>query len=68
MKYKFGFKQFLKPTPKLVARIGYSLAAAGTTATTIAAITDHPKLALVMGILTVVGTFISKLFGESDGN
>lgn len=63
-KYKFGFKALKMTTPLAMKRLGVSLAASGTAGASIAYIMEYPKISLMCLVMTVLGTFVSQMFGE----
>jgi hypothetical protein len=60
----FGFKGLRLTTPKAMQRLGMALAASGTAGAGIAYIMEYEKIALICLISTILGTFISQMYGE----
>lgn len=63
-KVLFGFKGLKLTTPQAMKRLGIALAASGTAGAGICYIMEYEKIALLCLIMTVLGTFISQMFGE----
>ena len=63
-KYVFGFKAIQLTTPLAMKRLGVALAASGTAGAGIAYIMEYSKISLLCLIMTILGTFISQMFGE----
>jgi hypothetical protein len=63
-KVLFGFAGLKLTTPKAMKRLGISLAAAGTAGAGICYIMEYERIALLCLVMTVLGTFISQMFGE----
>jgi len=60
---KFGFAQIKKPTPRFWRRLGNAMAAAGAAGAALTYIADYPNASIIVAVLTIVGTFISRMFG-----
>jgi len=60
----FGLKGIKLTTPLAMKRLGVALAASGTAGAGIAYIMEYPKISLFCLIMTILGTFISQMFGE----
>lgn len=60
----FGFKGLKLTTPKAMQRLGMSLAASGTAGAGIAYIMEYEHIATICLICTILGTFISQMYGE----
>lgn len=65
-KVLFGFKGLKLTTPQAMKRLGIAIAASGTAGAGICYITDYDKIALMCLVMTVLGTFISQMFGEIE--
>lgn len=65
-KVLFGFKGLRLTTPQAMKRLGIALAASGTAGAGICYIMEYEKIALLCLIMTVLGTFISQMFGETQ--
>lgn len=63
-KVLFGFKGLKLTTPQAMKRLGIALAASGTAGAGICYIMEYEKIALMCLVMTVLGTFISQMFGE----
>jgi hypothetical protein len=63
-KVVFGFKSLKLTTPKAMKRLGMALAASGTAGAGICYIMEYERIALMCLIMTVLGTFMSQMFGE----
>lgn len=65
MKQKFGLKEYFKPTPALMRKIGDSCLIIGTSFTAWAGITDKAHWLIVGGaIFTLFGKLITNFFSE----
>jgi hypothetical protein len=63
-KYKFGLSEFVKPTPKNIARFGLALfSTCSVAAGTFVYFNEH-KAAMVIGVIGIVGLFLSNFFGN----
>lgn len=62
----FGFKGLKLTTPRAMKRLGVALAATGTAGAGICYITEYEKIALFCLIMTILGTFMSQMFGETN--
>ena len=60
----FGLKGLRLTTPKAMQRLGMALAAAGTAGAGIAYIMEYEKISLICLVSTILGTFISQMYGE----
>ena len=63
-KYKFGIEALKMTTPLAMKRLGIALATSGTAGASIAYILEYPKISLMCLVMTVLGTFVSQMFGE----
>ena len=63
-KVLFGFKGLKLTTPQAMKRLGIALAESGTAGAGICYIMEYEKIALMCLVMTVLGTFISQMFGE----
>lgn len=61
---KFGVKEFKKPTPKIMKRLGASLLAASTFISTYAFYNNHEYIGITGLVLGVLGTLIANMFSE----
>ncbi|MFM8758932.1 MAG: hypothetical protein ACKODS_05225, partial [Methylophilaceae bacterium] len=62
----FGLKGLKLTTPKAMKRLGIALAASGTAGAGICYIMEYERIALLCLVMTVIGTFISQMFGETQ--
>lgn len=60
----FGFKGLKLTTPKAMQRLGMALAASGTAGAGIAYIMEYQQIATICIVSTILGTFISQMYGE----
>lgn len=65
-KYNYGLQQFFKPTPKNIARFGLALFTTCSAAAGTFAYFEEGKVAMVIGIIGVVGMFLSNFFGNAN--
>jgi hypothetical protein len=65
-KVLFGFKGLKLTTPQAMKRLGIAIAASGTAGAGICYIMEYERIALLCLVMTVTGTFISQMFGESE--
>ncbi len=63
---KFGFSQYLKPTPKKIRSAADALVAATTFGGSVIVLNGDPKVGTVVFIVGVVAKFISNLFAENE--
>jgi len=61
---EFGFKYFLKPTPKNIAKLGWSLFITCQTAAGAFIYFEKDNVAIYIGITGFVGLFLSNFFGN----
>lgn len=65
---KFGFSEYMKPTPKKVRKLADSLSAAALATSGIAFAQDYKIIAYVVLVAAFTGKFFSNLFSEeTDG-
>lgn len=62
----FGFKGLKLTTPQAMKRLGIAMAASGTAGAGICYIMEYERIALLCLVMTVAGTFISQMFGETE--
>ena len=60
-KYKFKFKSYFAPTPKLFRMIGDTLLSVGSLLTGYQILCDEKTLALISLTLTILGKFMTNL-------
>ena len=65
-KVLFGFKGLKLTTPQAMKRLGIAIAASGTAGAGICYIMEYERISLLCLVMTVAGTFISQMFGESE--
>jgi len=63
-KTKFGFREYIKPTPKLMRKLGDGLLAMSTMISSSAIMTDHKWVALSSLLVGAIGKFMTNLFSE----
>jgi hypothetical protein len=63
-KMKMGLSSYMKPTPKLLRKIGDGLLAMSTMVSGATIITDHKWVALTFLCVGAVGKFMTNLFSE----
>lgn len=63
-KYNYGFKYFLKPTPKNIAKLGLSMFLTCSTVAGTFAYFGENTAAMVIAILGATGLFLSNFFGN----
>jgi hypothetical protein len=61
---KFGFSEYMKPTPKKVRKLADSLSAAALATSGIAFAQDYKVIAYVVLVAAFAGKFFSNLFSE----
>lgn len=61
---KFGLKEFRKPTPKVMKRLGASLLAVSTFISTYAFYNNHEYIGITGLVFGVVGTLLANMFSE----
>jgi hypothetical protein len=67
-KVLFGFKGLQLTTPQAMKRLGIAIAASGTAGAGICYIMEYERIALLCLVMTVTGTFISQMFGETEND
>ena len=65
-KTEFGFKHFLKPTPKNVARLGWAAFITCSTAAGTFAYFGQEDVASVVAVIGIIGMFLSNFFGNGN--
>jgi len=65
-KYSYGLSQFFKPTPKNIARFGLALFTTCSAAAGTFVYFEQQNVAMVIGIIGVVGMFLSNFFGNGN--
>ena len=65
-KYAYGFKHFFKPTPRNIARFGLALFTTCSAAAGTFMYFSQDKVAMVIGILGIVGLFLSNFFSDAN--
>lgn len=65
-KYSYGLSQFFKPTPKNIARFGLALFTTCSAAAGTFAYFEQQNVAMIVGIIGVVGMFLSNFFGNGN--
>jgi hypothetical protein len=63
---KFGFKEYMKPTPKKVRKVADSLSAAALAASAFTFVSDYKVVAYVVLASAFIGKFLSNLFSEEE--
>jgi hypothetical protein len=61
---KFGFKHYMKPTPKKIRKIADSLSAAALAVSAFSFVSDYKVVAYVVLTCAFVGKFLSNLFAD----
>jgi len=61
---KFTLKGYWQPTPKGIRKLADSLLAGATLASTFAMMNDHPKLAVIVMVISVVAKMLSNFFTD----
>jgi hypothetical protein len=61
---KFGFKEYMKPTPKKIRKVADSLSAAALAVSAFTFVSDYKVVAYVVLASAFVGKFLSNLFSE----
>lgn len=64
MKNKFGLKQYQKPTPKKLRKLGDALLAVSTFVSGTAIVNDMKYIALAAVAVGAVGKFLTNFFAE----
>lgn len=62
----FGLKDYQKPTPKKLRRLGDSLLAASTFITTYSFMENYNKIAIASLVIGVIGKFLTNFFSTED--
>jgi hypothetical protein len=65
-KYTYGVSQFLKPTPRNIARFGWALFTTCSAAAGTFVYFEQEKVGMVIGIIGVIGLFLSNFFGHGN--
>jgi hypothetical protein len=65
-KYKYGLGQFFKPTPRNIARFGLALFTTCSAAAGTFVYFEQEKVGMVIGIIGVIGLFLSNFFGNGN--
>ena len=65
-KYKYGLSQFFRPTPKNIARFGLALFTTCSAAAGTFVYFEQEKVGMVIGIIGVIGMFLSNFFGNGN--
>lgn len=63
---QFGFKEYFKPTPKVIRKFADSLSAASLAASGIAFASDYKLVAYVVLVSAFVGKFLSNMFSDDN--
>ena len=63
---KFGWKHYLKPTPKRIRIFGDSLAAGSLFVAGLSMVNGYEKIAIGVAILGWVGKFLSNFFADEN--
>jgi hypothetical protein len=63
-KLKFGWKYYFSPTPKRIRVFGDSLAAAGTFAAGLTALSGHEIVGTIIMVIAIAGKFVSNFFAD----
>jgi hypothetical protein len=63
---KFGFKEYMKPTPKKVRKVADSLSAAALAVSAFTFVSDYKVVAYVVLASAFIGKFLSNLFSEEE--
>lgn len=66
MKYNFGLKEYFKPTPKNLRKLGDSLLVIMTMVTGYAVFMSMPYIAYIALGIGVLGKFLSNYFSEDS--
>jgi hypothetical protein len=65
-KYKYGLSQFFRPTPRNIARFGLALFTTCSAAAGTFVYFEQEKVGMVIGIIGVIGLFLSNFFGNGN--
>ena len=65
-KYKYGLSQFFRPTPRNIARFGLALFTTCSAAAGTFVYFEQEKVGMVIGIIGVIGMFLSNFFGNGN--
>ena len=61
---KIGHKEYNKPTPKKMRKIGDAILAVGTTLTLYTAYMGYKEIVIASALITCVGKFLTNFFSE----
>lgn len=65
-KIKFGLKNYLKPTPEVMRRLGNALLSVSTSVTVGGAIAEYKWVTITAAVAGLVGKFLTEFFTEEE--
>ena len=63
---KFGWRQYWKPTPKLIRKFADALLAGALTISTISFASDYKNIAIAILTISGIAKFLSNFFSEDE--